>query len=152
MAEETVWTGSSSQFKNLGIYLLCGFIVIVIVVVCILFKLPGWLLLLAVLPAGYAFWKWLRLKSHFYRLTTERLLTTMGMFSKTTETLELYRVKDLRTKQSFFERHGRAGKRGTALVGCRHARSRDGLHPRGSQAPGQNPRPGGILPRAKAHT
>jgi uncharacterized membrane protein YdbT with pleckstrin-like domain len=104
MAEETVWTGSSSQFKNLGTYVLCGFIVLVIVVVCPMLKLPGWLLLLALLPAAYGFWHYLLLKSHFYRLTTERLLTTQGLFSKTTETLELYRVKDMCSKQSLFER------------------------------------------------
>lgn len=104
MAEETVWTGSSSQFKNLGKYLLCALVVVVVVIVCLLFKLPAWLMALAALPAVYAFWEYLLLKSHFYRLTTERLLTTHGLFSKTTDTLELYRVKDLRTKQSVFER------------------------------------------------
>ena len=82
MAEETVWTGSPSQYKNLGIYLLCIFI----------------------LPIPYAFWKWLTLKSLVYKLTTERLLTTEGIFSKDTESLELYRVKDFRIKESFFER------------------------------------------------
>ena len=82
MAEETVWTGSPSQYKNLGIYLLCIFI----------------------LPIPYAFWKWLTLKSFVYRLTTERLLTTEGIFSKDTESLELYRVKDFRVRESFFER------------------------------------------------
>jgi uncharacterized membrane protein YdbT with pleckstrin-like domain len=82
MAEETVWTGTSSQFKNLGIYLLCILIV----------------------PIPYALWKWLTLKSRVYRLTTERLLTTDGVFSKDTESMELYRVKDFRVKQSFFER------------------------------------------------
>ena len=82
MAEETVWTGSPSQYKNLGIYLLCIFI----------------------LPIPYALWKWLTLKSLVYKLTTERLLTTEGIFSKDTESLELYRVKDFRIKESFFER------------------------------------------------
>ena len=82
MAEETVWTGTSSQYKNLGIYLLC----------------------ILILPIPYAFWKWLTLKSHVYKLTTERLLTTDGIFTKNTESMELYRVKDFRVKQSFFER------------------------------------------------
>lgn len=82
MAEETVWTGTSSQYKNLGIYLLC----------------------ILILPIPYAFWKWLTLKSHIYRLTTERLLTTDGIFSKKTESLELYRVKDFRIRESFWER------------------------------------------------
>jgi len=82
MAEETVWTGTSSHYKNLGIYLLC----------------------ILILPIPYAFWKWLTLKSHIYRLTTERLLTTDGILSKDTESLELYRVKDFRITESFLER------------------------------------------------
>ena len=82
MAEETIWTGTSSQYKNLGIYLLC----------------------ILILPIPYAFWRWLTVKSHVYRLTTERLLTTEGIFSKTTESLELYRVKDIRMNQSFVQR------------------------------------------------
>jgi uncharacterized membrane protein YdbT with pleckstrin-like domain len=82
MAEETVWTGTSSQIKNLGIYLLC----------------------ILILPIPYALWKWLLLKSHVYRLTTERLLTTEGILAKNTESMELYRVKDFRVKQSFIER------------------------------------------------
>jgi len=81
MAEETVWTGTSSQYKNIGIYLLCILIV----------------------PIPWAFWRWLKLKTHVYRLTTERLLTTDGVFSKTTDSMELYRVKDFRVRQSFLE-------------------------------------------------
>ncbi len=106
MAEETVWTGSTSQYKNLGTYVLCGLVALVIPVVCYLFKLPAILLLLVVVPLAYAFWKWFLLRSLSYRLTTERLLTTEGVLSKTTETLELYRVKDMRTRASLFERLG----------------------------------------------
>src|ERR1700677_4160694 len=104
MAEETVWTGSASQYKNLGAYVLCAVIAVIVVTGCYLLKLPGIIMLLALVPVAYAFWKWLLLNSHSYKLTTERLLTTIGVFSKTTETLELYRVKDMRCRQSFFER------------------------------------------------
>jgi uncharacterized membrane protein YdbT with pleckstrin-like domain len=104
MAEETVWTGSTSQYKNLGTYVLCIVVALVIPIVCYLFKLPAIILLLVLVPLVYAFWKWLFLKSHSYRLTTERLLTTEGIFSKCTDTLELYRVKDIRMTQSVFER------------------------------------------------
>jgi membrane protein YdbS with pleckstrin-like domain len=38
------------------------------------------------------------------RLTTERLKTTEGVFSKVTDTLELYRVKDIETRQPFVYR------------------------------------------------
>jgi uncharacterized membrane protein YdbT with pleckstrin-like domain len=82
MAEETLWTGTSSQYKNLGIYLLC----------------------ILVIPIPWALWKWLTVKSCTYQLTTERLLTTEGVLSKTTESLELYRVKDIRMTQPFLLR------------------------------------------------
>jgi uncharacterized membrane protein YdbT with pleckstrin-like domain len=82
MAEETLWTGTSSQYKNLGIYLLC----------------------ILIIPIPWAVWKWLAVKSRTYQLTTERLLTTEGVLSKTTESLELYRVKDIRMTQPFLLR------------------------------------------------
>jgi hypothetical protein len=43
-------------------------------------------------------------ENKIYELTTERLKTTEGVFSKKTDTLELYRVKDLKTHQPFLYR------------------------------------------------
>jgi uncharacterized membrane protein YdbT with pleckstrin-like domain len=86
MAEEIVWRGSSSQWKNFGLYLLCG--------------LFCWL----IVPIFIALARYLKTKCKIYELTTERLKTTEGVFSKVTETLELYRVKDLETRQPFLYR------------------------------------------------
>jgi uncharacterized membrane protein YdbT with pleckstrin-like domain len=86
MAEETVWRGSSSQWKNFGVYLLCG--------------LFCWL----IVPIFIALARYLKTKYKIYELTTERLKITEGVFSKVTETLELYRVKDLETRQPFLYR------------------------------------------------
>ena len=44
------------------------------------------------------------MKSTTYRLTTERLITERGIFSKTTDTLELYRVRDMQVTQPFTQR------------------------------------------------
>ena len=82
MAEETIWTGTSSQLKNLGAFLLC----------------------LLVIPIPWAIWRWLDVKSRVYRLTSERLLIESGVFNKGTETLELYRVRDLQVSQPFLLR------------------------------------------------
>src|SRR5664279_2157316 len=79
MTEETIWTGTSSQVKNLGSFLLC----------------------LLIIPIPWALWKWLQVKARTYRVTTERLLTTNGVLTKTTDSLELYRVKDIRMTQPF---------------------------------------------------
>lgn len=86
MAEEIVWRGSSSQWKNFGVYLLCG--------------LFCWL----IVPIFIALARYLKTKCKIYELTTERLKMTEGVFSKVTETLELYRVKDLEMRQPFLYR------------------------------------------------
>ena len=86
MAEETVWRGTSSQLKNLGIFILCG--------------LFCWL----IVPIFIALARYLQTKNKIYELTTERLKITEGVFSKVTETLELYRVKDIEVHQPFVYR------------------------------------------------
>jgi membrane protein YdbS with pleckstrin-like domain len=57
-----------------------------------------------VAPIFMALARYLQTKSKSYELTTERLKTTQGVFTKVTETLELYRVKDLETRQPFLYR------------------------------------------------
>ena len=63
-----------------------------------------YILLLLLVPIFMALSRYLQTKNKIYELTTERLKTTEGVFSKKTDTLELYRVKDLKTHQSFFYR------------------------------------------------
>jgi uncharacterized membrane protein YdbT with pleckstrin-like domain len=58
------------------------------------FKWDVRLLWLSVFPLLWAFWRWLDVRSTHWELTTERLRTTRGIFTKTTEALELYRVRD----------------------------------------------------------
>jgi uncharacterized membrane protein YdbT with pleckstrin-like domain len=86
MAEETIWSGTSSQVKNLGLFILSG--------------LFCWL----IVPIFIALARYLQTKNKVYELTSERLKTTEGVFSKVTETLELYRVKDIEVRQPFFYR------------------------------------------------
>src|SRR5437660_12301342 len=83
MPEQTVWRGTSSQWKNLGVFILCG--------------LFCWL----IVPIFIALSRYLQTKNKIYELTTERLKITEGVFSKVTDTLELYRVKDIETQQPF---------------------------------------------------
>src|SRR6266571_2581160 len=86
MAEETVWRGTSSQWKNFGLYILCA--------------LFCWL----IVPIFIALARYLQTKNKVYELTSERLKITEGVFSKVTDTLELYRVKDLEMRQPFWYR------------------------------------------------
>src|SRR6476660_4718448 len=86
MAEEMIWRGTPSQVKNLGLFILAG--------------LFCWL----IVPIFIALTRFLQTKNHVFELTTERLKMTEGIFSKKTETLELYRVKDLEVREPFIYR------------------------------------------------
>jgi uncharacterized membrane protein YdbT with pleckstrin-like domain len=86
MAEETIWRGSASQLKNLGCFILCF--------------LFCWL----IVPIFIGFRRYLETKNQMFELTSERLKMTQGIFSKVTETLELYRVKDIEVLQPFIYR------------------------------------------------
>ena len=84
VAEEIVWRGTSSQWKNFWVYLLCG--------------LFCWL----IVPVFFALAYYLQTRCKVFELTTERLKITSGVLTKVTETMELYRVKDIETRQPFF--------------------------------------------------
>src|SRR5690606_2505455 len=84
--EETLWIGTSSHVSKLGTYLLC--------------LLFCWL----IVPIFIAVWTALKINSTRYQLTTERLQITEGVFSKRTEQIELYRVKDLTLEFPFIYR------------------------------------------------
>jgi uncharacterized membrane protein YdbT with pleckstrin-like domain len=113
MPEQTVWHGTSSQWKNFGRYFLSAISGAVIIVIFVAVRYIGspkasdfspYILLLLLVPIFMALARYLQTKTKIYELTTERLKTTEGVFSKKTDTLELYRVKDLETRQSFLYR------------------------------------------------
>lgn len=83
-AQETIiWEGSPSQYTNLGTYVVCG-------LTCFL-----------VVPIFYAIWKWIETRCHRYVVSTQRIRETRGVFSKRTDSTELYRVKDVALLQPF---------------------------------------------------
>ena len=82
MSEQTLWRGNSSQVKNFWPFVSC----------------------LLVLPIPWAIYRWLVVKTTTFELTTERLITERGILSKTKDTLELYRVRDLQVTQPFWIR------------------------------------------------
>jgi len=113
MPEETVWRGPSSQWKNLGRYLLCAILAAIVVVIFVFLRqvhsppvqqFSPYILLLLLVPVYLALVRHVQTRCKIYELTTERIKTTEGVFSKVTDTLELYRVKDLETRQPFLYR------------------------------------------------
>jgi uncharacterized membrane protein YdbT with pleckstrin-like domain len=82
-AEQIEWEGTPSQVINLGTFALVG--------------LFFWL----AIPLFVGLWRWLVTKNTKYFLTSERLRTETGVFNKTTDEVELYRVRDYRVDRPF---------------------------------------------------
>jgi uncharacterized membrane protein YdbT with pleckstrin-like domain len=80
--ERDVWQGGPSQWQNLGWFVSC----------------------ILLLPIPFALWKWLETRSHRYVLTDQRLQLSRGILNRVTEDLELYRVRDTRLEQPFWQR------------------------------------------------
>jgi len=100
--EQIVWEGSQSQVLNFGIFISMGIVSLVIIVLSLMFfPLAA---VLVILPLIYIFIKWLIVRNHRYKVTTERIFYTTGIFSKKTEALELYRVRDVDMYEPFWQR------------------------------------------------
>ena len=81
-AERVEWAGTPSQWQNAGWFLSC----------------------LLLIPIPWAIWRWLVVRNTVFTLTTERLRIRRGVFNRTTDDLELYRVRDTKFEQTFWER------------------------------------------------
>tara|TARA_B100000809_G_scaffold263326_1_gene316312 strand:- start:1146 stop:1556 length:411 start_codon:yes stop_codon:yes gene_type:complete len=84
MEEEIVWEGNPSQWTNFRYYILCG--------------LFFWL----VIPIFMAWWRYLTTKNYTYKISNERIIERYGVFSKTEDDLELFRIKDVRQNEPFW--------------------------------------------------
>src|SRR4030095_8718475 len=100
--EEIIWQGSQSQVLNFGTYV-SVFIITAIFAVLGFFLFP-WITVLVIVPLIYLFYKWLIIRNNRYKITTERIFFTSGIFSKKTDALELYRVRDLDMYEPFWQR------------------------------------------------
>ncbi len=105
--EEVIWEGSQSQVLNFGIFISMGIVFVVVMALSLLFFLPA--AVLGIIPLVYIFVKWLVVKNQKYKITTERIFYTTGIFSKKTEAMELYRVKDVDMYEPFWQRMFKLG-------------------------------------------
>jgi uncharacterized membrane protein YdbT with pleckstrin-like domain len=90
--ETSHWKKSPSQWLNTGHYavalaLTIGIIIAAVYYVAALFAL--------IIPAIYALWFYLLLRSNTFELTTQRLRITTGLINQKIDEVELYRVKDI---------------------------------------------------------
>jgi uncharacterized membrane protein YdbT with pleckstrin-like domain len=87
MSEKLIVKGSPSQVTNFGYYLIC-------ILLTPLFGLGVLMFLI----------RFLKTKFTKYEITEERIIETTGVFSRSTDETELYRVKDIRLEEPFFLR------------------------------------------------
>ena len=80
--ERIEWQGHPSQWRNLWWFVAC----------------------VLLLPIPWALWRAAVTRNTVYTLTDQRLKFTRGVFTKLTDDLELYRVRDTKFQQDFFER------------------------------------------------
>lgn len=98
--EETLWTGSYSHLDMIGTWIGAGVATVAGVVIGLLLSLPGtgWLWLvggIAALWVGLALRYAYRRFSVHYTLTSQRLLTEMGILWRTMDRVELIDVDDV---------------------------------------------------------
>lgn len=100
--EEIIWEGSQSQVLNIGTYL--SMILLIVIIGALGFIIFPFSAVLAIFPLLYMFYKWLKVHFNKYKITSERIFSTSGIFSKTTEAMELYRVRDIDIYEPFWQR------------------------------------------------
>jgi uncharacterized membrane protein YdbT with pleckstrin-like domain len=105
--ETIIWEGSESQVLNLGTFIIALILCIAIAVLSVMFF--PLMIVLVVVPLSYFFYHWLLVKSRKYKVTSERIFFTSGIFSKKTDALELYRVKDIDLYEPFVLRMFKRG-------------------------------------------
>lgn len=81
-SEDVLWEGHPSSAVNFWLNVSC----------------------LLILPIPWALWRWIELRNHRIRITSERIRVTSGVFSRRNDELELYRVRDTTFEQPFLLR------------------------------------------------
>ncbi|MEM7616921.1 MAG: PH domain-containing protein [Pseudomonadota bacterium] len=111
LTEKVVWQVRPSQLINFKTYSRCVMIMLLTIVIKkvwnemyffrqyhndqTIFAIYQYVIIgLIVIPAIRIAWAWIVVSCRQYSMTNQRLSETYGVFSKVTEDLELYRIKD----------------------------------------------------------
>lgn len=109
MEEKKIWNGSPSQWMGIKSYF-TWLIIPVCTLLAFSLYIPDFLylsyfvytyLLIGMLKS---FWIFLNIRFNKIKITNQRLIEENGIFSKTTNELELFRVKDIIFEQPFLMR------------------------------------------------
>jgi uncharacterized membrane protein YdbT with pleckstrin-like domain len=116
MPEETIYKGTPSAALRFGIFALSVLSILLMGTALVMFwdriQPPPMRYILgamAFIPLLVALSQYALLKTRLYEITSERIKITTGIFSKRTEELELYRVKDATLVEPFVLRLFSAG-------------------------------------------
>lgn len=101
--EKMIHQTSPSQIVNLKHFVLAGLLAAGVIVLSFILSNPLILVFLLV-PAVYAWWKWLLVKTSRFTLTDQRIIISKGVFTKNTNETELYRIRDTSIEEPFFYR------------------------------------------------
>jgi len=101
--ESPIWTGSPSQWLNAGWFITSLIGVGVLFTIAALVGQP-FIAVGAVIPAIAAIVQYLKVRSTRIDVTSERITTTVGIFSRRKWDMELYRVKDTMLHEPFLLR------------------------------------------------
>ncbi len=99
MPEETIWKGSSSQWKNFKSVATLIIAAPIATWLNVSHQIPPWIYLIVAAAAIWVLIRWIIIRSVVYEITNERLVITDGIFTRVTNTLELYRVRDMQIVQ-----------------------------------------------------
>jgi len=107
--EREIWTARPSQLINFGLYAVCLLVFGFLVSAFFLIPHPSLYMLigLGAIMAIFlivALSRWIITRARVYRVTSQRIKITEGVFSRRTEEVELYRVRDYRLSEPFWMR------------------------------------------------
>ncbi len=112
-AETVIWSGTPSQWTNLGTYLFClllaGGIIAAYLLVPELSTRPVMLAALLI-PGLWMLVRWIATRCLRYEITDQRVKITTGLLSRHTSEIELYRIRDYSVVEPFWLR----------VIGCGH--------------------------------
>jgi uncharacterized membrane protein YdbT with pleckstrin-like domain len=104
LAEETpVWSGSPSQWVNIGTFVVCALTAAGFIAGAKIWNEPL-IALAAIVPFVVAIWSWITVRSSRIEVTTQRITSQVGVFSRRRWDMELYRVKDTTLSEPFLLR------------------------------------------------
>lgn len=108
-SESSLWQGRPSQWTNLPRIIAASLLAAAVAAAAWFWQLP-WLAAGILLPAGWAAAAILRVRCVLYELSDQRLRFSRGVFNRSVDELELYRIKDSSVFQPLLLR----------IVGCGH--------------------------------